>query len=78
MINPEFYQDDIFQFFDYDKPAPKIFKNVEKLREEVIRREKFIHERSVCVSCDIVQFRAYFIETNLIPNIIDANKQCEV
>jgi len=65
----DYYREYILQFFDFNKPVPTIFKNAAKLRKEYIAREQVIREKSLCVGCDIVQFRAFFIENNLLPNI---------
>lgn len=72
MLNAEYYKNEIIGFFDFDKPAPVIFDNAESLREEVKTREAFIREKSLCISCDILQFRAYFIQNKLLPSIKDA------
>ena len=69
MLNPEYYKDEINGFFDFDKPAPVIFSNADALRKDCQKRENFIRSRSQCIPCDIVQFRAYFIQNNLLPSI---------
>ena len=71
MHNPEYYKNEINAFFDFDKPAPDIFTNAEELRNEVKQREKFIREKSLCATCDIVNFRAYFIQNKLLPSIVE-------
>jgi len=62
------YEAEIKQFFNLEKPVPKIFKNGKKLREDYVAREEFLKKISLCNGCELVQFRAYFI-TQLLDNI---------
>ena len=71
MLNPEYYKNEINSFFDFDNPAPAIFNDANILRKECKEREKFIRAKSQCISCDILQFRAFFIQNKLLPSIKD-------
>lgn len=67
-IDPEKFEGEINDFFDIGKKVPDIFIDGHKLREEYYRREKRLKEISNCYSCEILQFRAFFIE-KLLENI---------
>jgi hypothetical protein len=67
-VDPKLYESEIKQFFDLEKPVPRIFKNGKKLREEYIEREEFLKKISLCNGCELVQFRAYFI-TQLLDSV---------
>lgn len=67
-IDPKLYESEIKQFFNFDKPVPRVFKNGKKLREDYIKREEFLKKVSLCNGCELVQFRAYFI-SELLNNI---------
>lgn len=67
-VDPKQYEDEIKQFFNFDKPVPRIFKNGKKLREDYLAREEFLKKISLCNGCELVQFRAFFI-TQLLENV---------
>lgn len=67
-IDPKLYENEIKQFFNLEKPVPKLFKNGKKLREDYVAREEFLKKVSLCNGCELVQFRAYFI-TQLLDSI---------
>jgi hypothetical protein len=67
-VDPKLYESEIKQFFDLEKPVPRVFKNGKKLREEYIEREDFLKKISLCNGCELVQFRAYFI-TQLLDSV---------
>lgn len=67
-IDPKLYENEIKQFFNLEKPVPRLFKNGKKLREEYVAREEFLKKVSLCNGCELVQFRAYFI-TQLLDSI---------
>jgi len=67
-IDPLKFQEEINQFFDFSKQVPEIFKDGIKLREEYIKRENYLKKISLCFACEVLQFRAFFID-KLIKNL---------
>jgi len=67
-IDPLKFKEEINQFFDFEKDVPFIFKDGKKLRDEYIEREKYLKKISPCFVCEIIQFRAYFID-KLLKNL---------
>lgn len=68
ILDPLKFESEIKDFFDTSKSVPNIFIDGEKLRTEYFQREARLKEISNCFGCELVQFRAYFIE-KLLENI---------
>jgi len=64
------YNNEIMDFFDFDKPLPSIFKNGEFLREDYRKRSQAIIKRDNCADCELNYFKAHYIEI-LADNIVE-------
>jgi hypothetical protein len=67
-LDPRAYQKEINGFFDKTKSVPSLFKDGNNLRDEYFTREEFLRKISNCSGCEVVQFRAFFIQ-KLLDNI---------
>ena len=68
VLDPLKFETEIKDFFDTSKKVPSIFIDGDNLRKEYFERESRLKEISNCFGCELIQFRAYFIE-KLLENI---------
>lgn len=67
-IDPKKFEAEIKDFFDLTKDVPNIFINGKELRKDYFKREERLKEISNCFGCELLQFRAYYIE-KLLENL---------
>ena len=65
------FDNEIADFFDFDKPVPDVFVNGEALREDFKSRAEKIVKRNNCVDCELNYFKAHYIEI-LVANLKNA------